>query len=419
MLLSAGIILAFAVIIFRKQLKIEDFGLSMAAGSLTLGAFALGRIEPLDIPKAFIEALFYSFSDGRIYTDTVELTFLMVLILTLARVLQATGGIEKLVKSVRGYLPHGETLGIIPAIYGLMPIVGGAMLSAPMIDAEGNRYGLNQQQKNFLNIWFRHAWMPVYPVSSAMILICSKAFADIPVHRLIYMNIPMFLVFMAVGILAITKFLRIAPKPSRSTPGASGLKYLVPILSPLIVYALLLPFGMDQKRAFMLGIAASLALVWNFSNLGIAEYSGILYRSISVNVVSTVFGIMIFRQFVEMTGTGIMIAEVIQSMHLPPASVVMLVPFVLALLTGYNLGALALSYPLVEPFFEASAIGVVGGTSLIYVAAAAGYLISPLHLCNALSSECLKTDTPGMYRFLIPACAAVVIVQAASVLRFG
>jgi hypothetical protein len=62
------------------------------------------------------------------------------------------------------------------------------MLSAPTINSEGNRYGLSQDRKNFLGIWFRHGWMPVYPVSAAMILACSESFANIPVHRLVQMN---------------------------------------------------------------------------------------------------------------------------------------------------------------------------------------------------------------------------------------
>lgn len=407
------------MIIARKHLRIPDFGLAMMVGSLAMGVFSLGRIEPGDIPKAFVEALFYSFSQNRIQTGTIELAFLMSLILTLARVLQETGGIEKLVKSLRTFLPHGETLALIPSIYGLMPMVGGAMLSAPMIDSEGDRYGLKQHQKNFLNIWFRHMWMPVYPVSSAMILVCSDAFADIPIYRLVYMNIPMFLSFLVIGVFSIKKFLKAAPKSTSPAFGGSGFIYLIPILAPLLVYVLLLPLGLDQKRTFMLGITFSIVLVWIFSGVNASKYAGIVYRSVSIRVFSAIFGIMIFRQFIEITGTERFIADTIQAVQLPPVSVVILIPFLLAFLTGYNLGAMALSYPLVESFFGASGFGTAGGTSLVYAAAAAGYLISPLHLCNAFSSECLRTDTPQMYPYLIPACAVVLVTQAVFIIQFG
>ena len=411
MLSILGTILAFAVIVARKQLRIPDFGLALMAGSAVLGFITMGMSAPGEIPKAFIEASFYSFSSGRIHTSTVELVLLMSLILTLARTLQETGGIEKLVDSLRSLLPHGETLGIIPSVYGLMPMVGGAMLSAPMIDSEGDRYGLSQPQKNFLNIWFRHMWMPVYPVSGAMILACSQAFAAIPVHRLVAMNIPMFLAFMTIGTITIRRFLKSAPNRGPGKPDASGLIYLVPILAPLVVYAMLQPFEMAQIRALILGIAVSIGIVWTLSRVPAPVFTRILRRSISISLVSAIFGIMIFRQTVDITGTGRMIAELIQVMHLPPVSVILLIPFILAAMTGYNLGAIALSFPLVEPFFQILGTGAAGGTSLIYAAAAAGYLISPMHLCNALSSEYLRTDTSRMYPYLIPACAAVIGVQ--------
>lgn len=406
-----GIILAFAAIVARKRLRIPDFGLALMAGSFVLGLLTIGLTAPAEIPKAFLEASFYSFSSGRVHTSTVELVLLMSLILTLARTLQETGGIEKLVGSLRSLLPHGETLGIIPSIYGLMPMVGGAMLSAPMIDSEGDRYGLSQPQKNFLNIWFRHMWMPVYPVSGAMILACSEAFAAIPVHRLVAVNIPMFLVFMIIGTITIRRFLKTAPNRGTRKPDASGLVYLVPILAPLVVYAMLQPFEMGQIRALILGITVSIGIVWSISRVPALAFMRIMRRSISISLVSAIFGIMIFRQTVDITGTGRMIAEFIQAMHLPPLSVVLLIPFILAAMTGYNLGAIALSFPLVEPFFQILGTSAAGGTSLMYAATAAGYLVSPMHLCNALSSEYLRTDTARMYPYLIPACAAVIGVQ--------
>ena len=416
MLIILGTILAFGVIVARRRLRIPDFGLALMAGSVVLGAFSIGPVAPVQIPKAFIEATFYSFSSGRIYAGTMELTLLMSLILMLARALQETGGIERLVTSLRSLLPNGETLGIIPSVYGLMPMVGGAMLSAPMIDSEGDRYGLNQPQKNFLNIWFRHMWMPVYPVSGAMILACSEAFAGIPVHRLVAMNIPMFLAFVVIGAVTIRSFLKAAPDSARLKSNASGLVYLVPILAPVIVFALLQTVGLGQIRSMMLGIVVSIGIVWMIAGTKASDFTRILYRSLSKSLISAIFGIMIFRRIVEITGTSSMIAEAIQALHMPPVSVVLLIPLILAALTGYNLGAIALSYPLVEPFFETLEISVAGGTSLIYAAAAAGYLISPMHLCNALSSEYLRTDTLRMYPYLIPACAAVLVAQTAFVL---
>ena len=79
--------------------------------------------------------------------------------------MQETGAITKLIDSLRTFFSKGGTLAVIPAVYGLMPVPGGALFSAPLIDKEGDKYKLKNNQKNFLNIWFRHIWFPIYPIS--------------------------------------------------------------------------------------------------------------------------------------------------------------------------------------------------------------------------------------------------------------
>jgi len=176
MLNLLGVILAFIVIIILIRKKL-NFGLSLFIGSLIVGVFSLQVISPIDILKAIIEASFYSFDTQQIMTETLELALLMTLIFILAKSMQETGAITKLIDSLRTIFSKGGTLGVIPAVYGLMPVPGGALFSAPLVDKEGDKYGLQKDQKNFLNIWFRHVWFPIYPISSAMILICSIKFS--------------------------------------------------------------------------------------------------------------------------------------------------------------------------------------------------------------------------------------------------
>ena len=92
---------------------------------------------------------------------------------------------------------------------------------------------------------------------------------------------------------------------------------------------------------------------------------------------------------------------------------VIIIPLILGVLTGYNLGAVALSYPILVPLFpsDISFIALVGFTSLIFISSLVGYLISPIHLCNVLSSDYLKTDITRMYKMYIPAALVMLIVQ--------
>ena len=111
------------------------------------------------------------------------------------------------------------------------------------------------------------------------------------------------------------------------------------------------------------------------------------------------------------SGANILIANIMSDFSVPALLMIILIPLILGLLTGYNLGAIALSYPLVQPFFEFTGLSIVGLTSIIFVSSLAGYLISPIHLCNVLSSDYLKTDTTRMYKMYIPAAFSLLPIQ--------
>jgi len=414
-----GVIIAFVVIIFLIRKKF-NFGLSLIIGSLIVGVFSLQEINLIDIPKAMIEASFYSFETNQIYTDTLELAILMTLIYILAKLMQETGAIKKIIESLKPIFSKGGILGVIPALYGLMPVPGGALFSAPMIDEEGEKYKLNKNQKNYLNVWFRHIWFPIYPISSAMILICSIEFSDIEISTLILINIPAFLTSIIIGLLFLKRFLKnnhFETEKKHINKDLSGLKFLLPPIIPLLTYTVLWIFGVPQIRAFLIGIILSLFSLYFLLKISSNEFTSLLKKSLTFRLALAIFSIMIFRQMITVSQADILIANLIESSNIPVISMVVLIPLILGILTGYNLGATALSYPIVQPFFPQpiDSITLIGMTSLIFISSLIGYLISPIHLCNVLSSEYLKTDTTRMYRWYIPSAIIILLVQIAFV----
>ena len=416
MLNVLGVIIAFLVIIFLIRKKF-NFGLSLILGSLILGIFSLQTIELIEIPKAVIQASIYSFEEQQIVTETVELAVLMTLIFILAKCMQETEAIKKLIDSLRTFFSNGGTLGVIPAVYGLMPVPGGALFSAPMIGEEGKKYLLDKNQKNFLNVWFRHIWFPIYPISSAMILICSEKFSNINIYHLMLVNIPAFIAAIIVGIIYLKKFIKKASiQPTKPEKDYTGLIYLLPPIVPLFFYGILQIFDFPQIRSFLIGVVFSIILLYFLIKISFKEYMQIIKKSITWKLALAIFGIMIFREMFDVSKANILIADTIGSLPVPALIIVIIIPLLLGLLTGYNLGAIALSYFLVEPFFQFTGINIIGLTSIIFISSLVGYLISPIHLCNVLSSEYLKTDTTRMYKMYIPAAISLLIIQTSIVI---
>ncbi len=415
MLNVLGVVIAFIAIIFLIRKKF-NFGLSLILGSLILGLFSLQTIELIDIPKAIIQASIYSFEEHQIVTETVELAVLMTLIFTLAKCMQDTEAIKKLIDSLRTFFSKGGTLGVIPAVYGLMPVPGGALFSAPMIGEEGEKYRLNKNQKNFLNVWFRHIWFPIYPISSAMILICSEKFSNINIYHLILVNIPAFIVAIIIGIIYLKKFIKKPSlQPTKSKKDYTGLIYLLPPIVPLFFYGILQIFDFPQIRSFLIGVIFSIILLYFLIKISFKEYTQIIKKSVTWKLALAIFGIMIFREMFEVSQANILIADMIGKLPVPALLIIIIIPLLLGLLTGYNLGAIALSYFLVEPFFQLTGINIIGLTSIIFISSLVGYLISPIHLCNVLSSEYLKTDTTRMYKMYIPAAISLLLIQTSIV----
>jgi len=415
MLNLIGVILAFVIILILIRKKV-NFGLSLFLGALIVGVFSLQLITPIDIPKAMIEASIYSFEKQEIITETLELALLMTLIFVLAKTMQETGAITKLIDSLRTFFSKGGTLAVIPAVYGLMPVPGGALFSAPLIDKEGDKYNLKNNQKNFLNIWFRHIWFPIYPISSAMILICSLKFSGVPIQMLMLANIPSFLGVLLIGFIFLRRYTKnTLQTTSNVKKDYRGLVYILPPIVPLLFYPLKFA-GLTETRCFLLGVSISLLLLYFLLHIEWKTYVGTLKKSFTWNLAIAIFGIMILREMIRISQIHILITETMQNLAFPALFIVILIPLLLGTLTGYNLGAVALSYPLVESFFIFTGIQPLGLTSLIFMSSLIGYLISPIHLCNVLSSEYLKTDTTRMYKMFLPAAVMLLCIQTVFVI---
>ena len=134
MLNLIGVIFAFAVIIILIRRK-HNFGLSLIIGSFIVVIFSLIDVTAADILKGLGRALIYDYDKQIFDFQTIELAILLTLIYILAKCMQETGAISKMVNSLRSIFYKGGTLGVIPAVYGLMPVPGGALFSQGL-----NRY---------------------------------------------------------------------------------------------------------------------------------------------------------------------------------------------------------------------------------------------------------------------------------------
>ncbi|HID25660.1 MAG TPA: DUF401 family protein [Thermoplasmata archaeon] len=416
MLNLVGVITSFGVIIFLIRKK-WNFGISLLIGSVIVGFFSLQEIQPIDIVKTFAQACIYSFDRGEIATATLELAFIMILINILAVAMQETGAMTKLINNLRRMFSKGAVLAVTPAVFGLLPVPGGALFSAPMVDKEGDKFGVSNEDKTLLNVWFRHIWFFIYPLSSAMILICSRDFSNINIYHLVAVQFPAFLVMILIGVILLRE--SIPEKTSKESGNKdkdnfdkNGIIYLTPIIAPILLSILISTFlHVSSTTSILISLPSGILSLFAIAKTPDKEMTKILRKGLSWKLPLAIVGIMVFREMILTSKAVDIIANTVNSSNIPAVLIVVSVPFILGLITGYNLGGVALSYPIVEPFFSSLGGNMVAFASLVFTSSLVGYVMSPIHLCMVVTCEYFKTDLSNIYKRFIPAAFSLLLIN--------
>ena len=102
MLNLIGVLISFTLVIILIRLKV-NFGISLILGAFIIGLFSLQEINIIDIPKTMLSASIYSVDAGTFTLDTIELALLLFFIYMLAKTMQETGAIDRLIASLKTY----------------------------------------------------------------------------------------------------------------------------------------------------------------------------------------------------------------------------------------------------------------------------------------------------------------------------
>jgi len=86
-----------------------------------------------------------------------------------------------------------------PALIGLLPSVGGALFSAPMVEEVSKGAKITPERKTFINYWFRHLWEYVSPLYPGIVL--AAAITNIPFNKLALIQAPLTFITILIGII--------------------------------------------------------------------------------------------------------------------------------------------------------------------------------------------------------------------------
>lgn len=371
---------------------------------LLLGSALLGLLYRLPAAQVLEQARI-----AVLDLSTLRLVAAVLLITTLGELLRQTESMQQLVHSLQELLSDPRlVLAIVPALIGLLPMPGGAILSAPMVQELGSQQGLSAEHKTFLNYWFRHVWEYVFPLYPALIVMSGML--GIPLSRLSLAQAPLTVGAIVGGVVM---GLRGIGRPSN--PAAEGraqrwhsLRTLALSIWP-IVLVIVLSLALELELALSLTIVIVLTAVVH--RMKPRLLGQVLRHSLSPLTALLVVSIMIFKQLVLASGAADQLSAAFISWGIAPLLITVAVPLILGLLTGLTMSMVGIGYPLLLPLISGSEV-YLNTAVLAFGAGFIGILLSPLHLCLGLTRDYFQADWVPLYRRLLPAAAFVGLAAA-------
>ena len=334
---------------------------------------------------------------------TLTLVFASFFVMLLSILYKETGLVDDLTKSLGGFIKNSKVIvSLLPAVIGLMPVAGGALMSAPMVEAEADKLGLDESKKTFINIWFRHAIIPVYPVSQFIIL--TAALTQTSIDALIARQVFVVIVMLAVGYFIGLRKTQ-DPKTDNTKTEANqktNLKGLLTSFLPIIITVVLTAaLNVNIAIATLVGVATILLI----TKTKAATLPKTLKNKAVWEVTLAAFGALLLKNVTIASGASEIIGNTLANTNMHAIIILSIVPAVLGFLMGSPSGAVALSVPIL-----AETVTFIPKTaSLLYISAYLGYLIAPTHLCLVFTAQYFRSSISKSYKYLIPSTIISII----------
>lgn len=384
-------ILAFSalMIIARKNLW-----LGMFVGALIIGILNMEF-------QQILQVLITTITDLPILLLALAVGFIPII----GGSLQVSGLMDDLVNNLQ--IKRKIFLGLSPALMGLLPIPGGALLSAPMLNKAGK--DISKVDYAAINVWFRHILIMIYPLGA--LLACSKM-ADINIYQIILRVLPAFAVLFFLGYFFLLR------KVDGDMPRTKKLdlkKLLIPLMiifSAPIVHIILTHFQLMDEISLLIAVSCTLLITKFIGDLKLENYRYIFQKMKPWNFFLIIIAVFFFLHIFETSNVSTAIAKIVFSKNF----LIIFIAVILGILTGRIQLPVSILIPIFIAKFGAAELTALT-FSVMYVSVFIGYMISPVHPCVSVSIEYFQTDYKKFVgKFVLPSLIGLLFVYFISIL---
>jgi integral membrane protein (TIGR00529 family) len=372
------LVVVFAVILFLLKKKLNIGFVMLIAAALL---FMLYRMPP---------ALILETASGAVLNSvTIKLILALSFIRVFEMILREHAVLSGMMDGVKAIFRNRKIVTIsMPLLIGLIPSVGGAYFSAPMVAETTRDLKITPEEKGFINYWFRHPWEYILPLYPGILL--ASAVSKIELHTLITVNLSYAVLLVLTGFMFSMRGLKGVVQTGSFSE--KGLWSFVPIFTVLF---LVLVLHVELHYALI----AMVLILFLFYRYKVKAIIAALRHGFSLEVIILIVGVMFFKEAMENSGAVNNLSHFFMREGIPISPVLFLLPFLTGMLTGLTVGFVGSTFPLVISLAGNASIGAI---SFAFASGFLGVLLSPTHICLILTREYFKADLWGIYKMMIP-----------------
>jgi integral membrane protein (TIGR00529 family) len=303
--------------------------------------------------------------------------------------LRKSGALKGVVATMRTLFSSNRvTLAVMPAFLGLLPSLGGARFSCPIVEEASRGILISPEEKSAVNLWFRHIFEFSNPLVPGMILAC--AITGVSLGTLITHIGWLTILSFVLGWIILIRPLKIADK--NLACGTVGDRIPIDWLSLFLalgpifaVFVLVVAFHSSAALATGVVVVAFIPILYLVKRP--VRILDIFTESLDKKLFLNVSLILLFIQILEVTGTLSKITDALMAANLSAPILFASLAFIFGVLTGLSQGYIAMVLPLVAAMTPGNVVMI----GIVMAFGVAGQMITPTHVCILVTVEYFKS----------------------------
>ena len=356
-------------------------GLCMLAGGIVLWLMRSG--DPFLLATSFVSMLHQ--------TRTYDLIISLYLIMCMEILLRSSGTLANMVNALKkAFSSDKAIIAIMPFFLGVLPSVGGARFSCPIVEESSRQYNASQEDKAAINYWFRHPCELFNPIVPGMIMACS--ISGVAYSEFLKGTFWICIVWLILGWILLIQPLKKIDTAEIVEDKAADTSEPEAKTSLVDVFLAIMPIFITFLLVVFLDLNASIAMIFSTSLL----YIILLLRKAEISLKDAILGaidkkmfinigfILYFVQILEDTGALSDVVAAFQAAPLPTPVIIAGITFVVAILTGMSQAYIAIVMPI------SAALSQSGDMLLLIITMVfglAGLMLTPIHVCFTVTTD--------------------------------